>query len=55
MSKNQKREAFAPFEVIKKGTQDWWLWVAMLHVAGQERKRLKLSLMDLVLAIPGSH
>jgi len=30
-------------EVIKRGTDTWWTWVAMLHVAEQDRKRLNLS------------
>lgn len=29
-------------EIIKKGTDEWWTWIAMLYVAGRERKRLKL-------------
>jgi hypothetical protein len=35
-------------KVIKKGTDLWWTWVAMLHVAKKERKRLGLSSKDLV-------
>jgi len=30
-------------EVIKRGTDDWWTWVAMLKVAEQDRKQLNLS------------
>ncbi|KKN87004.1 hypothetical protein LCGC14_0262730 [marine sediment metagenome] len=33
-------------EVIKRGTDGWWTWVAMLHVAKEERKRLGLSLEE---------
>jgi len=30
-------------DAIKRGSQDWWTWVAMLHVAKQERRKIKLS------------
>ena len=29
-------------KTIEKGTTEWWTWIAMLEVAKQERKRLKL-------------
>lgn len=29
-------------ETIERGTDEWWTWIAMLYVAKQERKRLKL-------------
>jgi len=28
--------------VIKKGTQDWWTWVALIKMSERERKRLRL-------------
>ena len=30
-------------EIIKKGTNLWWTWVGMLHIAQAERKRLGLA------------
>ena len=30
-------------EIIKRGTDDWWVWVAMLKAAEQDRKRLNLA------------
>ena len=33
---------------IKKGTDEWWTWVAILKVAESERKRLHLSRTDSV-------
>lgn len=29
-------------ETIKRGSDEWWTWIAMLQVGKQERKRLKL-------------
>jgi hypothetical protein len=31
---------------IKKGTDDWWAWIALLKVAQRERRRLHLSAGD---------
>lgn len=30
-------------EIIKRGTDDWWTWLAMLKVAEQDRKRRNLA------------
>ena len=30
-------------ETIERGSNEWWTWIAMLQVAEQERKKLKLS------------
>jgi len=30
-------------EIIKRGTDEWWTWVALLKVAEEERKRQHLS------------
>jgi hypothetical protein len=30
-------------KIIKRGTDEWWIWVGMLQVAKDERKRLHLS------------
>lgn len=30
-------------EIIKKGTDEWWIWVVMLKVADRDRKKLNLA------------
>jgi hypothetical protein len=29
-------------DIIKTGTEDWWMWVSMIKVAEQYRERFKL-------------
>lgn len=32
-------------KTIKRGSNEWWTWIAMLQAAKQERKRLRLPPM----------